>query len=70
MWVYQSFFRPRRSVKTFSREAFNNTINLVNGGAAVVLALVPNKASIMEGLQGWELRPTFKAPRVPRWLEE
>ncbi|CAD5317141.1 unnamed protein product [Arabidopsis thaliana] len=26
------------------------------------------KANILEGLHGWELRPTFRGPRLPRWM--
>ncbi|XP_057447089.1 uncharacterized protein LOC130738923 isoform X2 [Lotus japonicus] len=24
---------------------------------------------MLEGIQGWELRPTFRGPRLPRWME-
>eukprot|EP00850_Spirogloea_muscicola_P003823 SM000016S01811 [mRNA] locus=s16:14558:21897:+ [translate_table: standard] len=60
----------KEAVKTFSRETFNNTIKLVNGVAGVVLAFVPGQANIVEGLRGWELHPTFKAPRLARWMED
>lgn len=60
----------KEAVKTVTREAFNNVINTVNGASALVLGLVPGRASIVEGLKGWELRPTFKAPRLPRWMED
>ncbi|XP_058732320.1 uncharacterized protein LOC131603885 isoform X2 [Vicia villosa] len=35
----------------------------------LLLALLPGKANILEGIQGWELRPTFRGPRLPRWME-
>jgi hypothetical protein len=59
-----------RSVKTFAQETFSNILRLINGISALVLAVLPGKAGILEGIQGWELRPSFQAPRLPRWMEE
>eukprot|EP00250_Pteridium_aquilinum_P017266 c23537_g2_i1 orf=690-2930(-) len=60
----------KESTKAVSQEAFSNTIKLINGIAALILAFLPGKATILEGVQGWELRPTLRAPRLPRWMEE
>lgn len=60
----------KESIKAFSQESFNNTVKLINGFSALILAILPGKAAILEGVQGWELRPTFRAPRLPRWMEE
>ncbi|EFJ12557.1 hypothetical protein SELMODRAFT_123829, partial [Selaginella moellendorffii] len=57
------------SIKTFTQEAFNITIKLINGFSAMLLALIPGKTAMLEGIQGWELQPTFRAARMPRWME-
>ncbi|KAF9623855.1 hypothetical protein IFM89_005440, partial [Coptis chinensis] len=31
---------------------------------------LPGKATILENMHGWELRPTFAGPRLPRWMEK
>ncbi|CAK9234233.1 unnamed protein product [Sphagnum troendelagicum] len=59
----------KESLKTLSQESFNSTVRFINGFSALVLALLPAKASL-EGIQGWELHPTFRAPRLPQWMEE
>ncbi|CAK8579563.1 unnamed protein product [Lathyrus sativus] len=59
----------KESVKTFTYESLNNIVRLINGISALLLALLPGKANILEGIQGWELRPTFRGPRLPRWME-
>ncbi|KAJ8630993.1 hypothetical protein MRB53_024316 [Persea americana] len=59
----------KESVKTFTYESLNNIVRLINGLSALVLTLLPWKATILEGLNGWELRPTFRGPRLPRWME-
>ena len=59
----------KESVKTFTYESLNNIVRLINGISALLLALLPGKANILEGIQGWELRPTFRGPRFPRWME-
>ncbi|KAL9239415.1 hypothetical protein vseg_013741 [Gypsophila vaccaria] len=58
----------KESVKTFTYESLNNIVRLINGISAILLAILPGKATILEGLQGWELRPTFRGPRLPRWM--
>lgn len=58
----------KESVKTFTYESLNNIVRLINGISAILLAILPGKASILEGLHGWELRPTFRGPRLPRWM--
>ncbi|OVA19970.1 AB-hydrolase lipase domain [Macleaya cordata] len=58
-----------RSVKTFTYESLNNIARLINGISALLLAILPGKATILEGMHGWELRPTFRGPRLPRWME-
>ncbi|KAL5818013.1 hypothetical protein ACOSQ3_026391 [Xanthoceras sorbifolium] len=58
-----------RSVKTFTYESLNNIVRLINGISAILLAFLPGKATILEGIHGWELRPTFRGPRFPRWME-
>eukprot|EP01018_Ginkgo_biloba_P026016 Gb_31536 [translate_table: standard] len=60
----------KESVKAFTQESFNNAVRLINGISALVLAVLPGKAGILEGIQGWELRPSFQAPRLPRWMED
>ncbi|CAA0814771.1 alpha/beta-Hydrolases superfamily protein [Striga hermonthica] len=59
----------KESVKTFTYESLNNVVRLINGVSAMLLAVLPGKASILEGIHGWELRPTFRGPRLPRWME-
>ncbi|KAF7036438.1 hypothetical protein CFC21_047103 [Triticum aestivum] len=57
------------SVKTFTYETLNNIARLINGISALLLTLLPGKANILEGVSGWELRPAFRGPRLPRWME-
>ncbi|KAJ1437938.1 AB-hydrolase lipase domain [Sesbania bispinosa] len=59
----------KESVKTFTYESLNNIVRLINGVSALLLTLLPGKATILEGIQGWEVRPTFRGPRFPRWME-
>ncbi|XP_072968894.1 uncharacterized protein [Typha angustifolia] len=59
----------KESVKTFTYESLNNIARLINGVSAVLLTLLPGKANILEGIHGWELRPTLRGPRLPRWME-
>lgn len=59
-----------RSVKTFTYESLNNIVRFINGVSALLLAFLPGKANILEGIHGWELRPTFRGPRFPRWMEK
>lgn len=59
----------KESVKTFTYESLNNVVRLINGLSALLLTLLPGKGSVLEGLHGWELRPTFRGPRFPRWME-
>ncbi|KAI0492857.1 hypothetical protein KFK09_027133 [Dendrobium nobile] len=59
----------KESVKTFTYESLNNITRLINGVSALLLAVLPGKATILEGMYGWELRPTFRGPRLPRWME-
>lgn len=60
----------KESLKTVSHEAFSNTVRFINGFSAFLLAVLPAKASL-EGIhEGWELRPTFRAPRLPQWMED
>ncbi|WOH03421.1 hypothetical protein DCAR_0622818 [Daucus carota subsp. sativus] len=59
----------KESVKTITYESLNNIVRFINGVSALLLALIPGKTSILEGMQGWELRPTFRGPRLPRWME-
>ncbi|GAB2270215.1 hypothetical protein Dimus_005122 [Dionaea muscipula] len=58
----------KESVKTVTYESLNNIVRFINGISAMVLAILPGKATILEGLHGWELRPTFRGPRLPRWM--
>ncbi|CDO98462.1 unnamed protein product [Coffea canephora] len=60
----------KESVKTFTYESVNNIVRLINEVSALLLAVLPGQASILEGIHGWELRPTFRAPKLPRWMEE
>ncbi|XP_056175365.1 uncharacterized protein LOC115676704 isoform X2 [Syzygium oleosum] len=59
----------KESVKTITYESLNNIVRLVNGVSALLLTFLPGKANILEGMNGWELRPTFSGPRLPRWME-
>ncbi|KAJ3695676.1 hypothetical protein LUZ60_001053 [Juncus effusus] len=59
----------KETVKTFTYESLNNIARLINGISALLLTLLPGKAKMLEGIQGWELRPTFRGPRLPRWME-
>ncbi|KAM7479729.1 hypothetical protein LguiA_027942 [Lonicera macranthoides] len=59
----------KESVKTVTYESLSNIVRLINGISAVLLAILPGKTSILEGIHGWELRPTFRGPRLPRWME-
>ncbi|CAI9113626.1 OLC1v1014261C1 [Oldenlandia corymbosa var. corymbosa] len=59
----------KESVKTITYEWVNNIVRLINGASALLLAFLPGKASILEGIHGWELRPTFRGPKLPRWME-
>lgn len=59
----------KESVKTFTYESLSNIVRLINGVSALLLTILPGKATILEGIQGWELRPTFRGPRFPRWME-
>ncbi|CAL0322210.1 unnamed protein product [Lupinus luteus] len=59
----------KESVKTITYESMNNIVRLINGVSALLLVLLPGKATILEGIHGWELRPTFRGPRFPRWME-
>ncbi|KAK3001784.1 hypothetical protein RJ639_020900 [Escallonia herrerae] len=60
----------KESVKTITYESLNNIVRLINGVSALLLALLPGKTSLLEGIHGWELRPTFRGPRLPRWMEK
>ncbi|CAN0916069.1 Gastric triacylglycerol lipase [Linum grandiflorum] len=59
----------RRSVKTFTYESLHNVVRLIDGVSALLLTVLPGKANILEGLHGWELRPAFRGPRLPHWME-
>ncbi|XP_022923984.1 lipase member N isoform X2 [Cucurbita moschata] len=59
----------KESVKTFTYESLNNVVRLINGLSALLLTLLPGRGSVLEGVHGWELRPTFRGPRFPRWME-
>ncbi|EEF50639.1 uncharacterized protein LOC8286736 isoform X5 [Ricinus communis] len=59
----------KESVKTFTYESLHNIVRLINGVSALLLTALPGKGNILEGLNGWELRPTFRGPRLPRWME-
>lgn len=63
----QHFFR---SVKTVTYESLNNVVRLINGVSALLLTILPGKSTILEGIHGWELRPTFRGPRLPQWMEK
>ncbi|CAL9047968.1 uncharacterized protein LOC135624231 [Musa acuminata AAA Group] len=59
----------KESVKTFTYESLINIARLINGVSALVLTILPGKTTILEGIHGWELRPTLRGPRLPRWME-
>ncbi|KAL4584201.1 hypothetical protein LXL04_008793 [Taraxacum kok-saghyz] len=59
----------KESVKTITYESLNNILRLINGLSAMLLAILPGKTNMLEGIHGWELRPTFRGPRLPRWME-
>ncbi|XP_045790577.1 gastric triacylglycerol lipase-like [Trifolium pratense] len=59
----------KESVKAITTESLNSIIRIINGVSALLLALLPGNAKILEGIHGWELRPTFRGPRLPRWME-
>ncbi|KAK7314516.1 hypothetical protein VNO77_33042 [Canavalia gladiata] len=59
----------KESVKAITYESLNNIVRLINGVSALLLALLPGKANMLEGIHGWELRPTLRGPRFPRWME-
>lgn len=59
----------KESVKTVTYESLINIVRLINGVSALLLTILPGKANILEGAHGWELRPTFRGPRFPRWME-
>ncbi|KAG5546417.1 hypothetical protein RHGRI_018559 [Rhododendron griersonianum] len=52
----------KESVKAFTYESLNHIVRLINGISALLLAILPGKTSILEGIHGWELRPTFRGP--------
>ncbi|CAI0450651.1 unnamed protein product, partial [Linum tenue] len=58
-----------RSVKTFTYESLHNIVRLINGVSGMLLTVLPGKANVLEGLHGWELRPSFRGPRLPYWME-
>ncbi|GAA0164277.1 lipase [Lithospermum erythrorhizon] len=60
----------KESVKTFTYESLNNIVRFINGFSALLLSILPGKSSILEGIHGWELRPSFRGPRLPRWMED
>ncbi|KAL2342505.1 hypothetical protein Fmac_003790 [Flemingia macrophylla] len=68
-FVDQVLAITKESVKTLTYESLNNFVRFINGLSALLLTLLPGNASILEGIHGWELRPTFRAPRLPRWME-
>ncbi|XP_074590623.1 uncharacterized protein LOC141846480 [Curcuma longa] len=59
----------KESVKSFTYESLINIARLINGVSALVLSILPGKANILEGIHDWELRPTLRGPRLPRWME-
>ncbi|KAI3673264.1 hypothetical protein L6452_39381 [Arctium lappa] len=60
----------KESVKTVTYESLSNILRLINGLSALLLAILPGKANILEGIHGWELKPTFRGPKLPRWMED
>ncbi|KAI3785616.1 hypothetical protein L1987_44740 [Smallanthus sonchifolius] len=59
----------KESVKTITYEWLNIILRLINGVSAMLLAILPDKTNMLEGIHGWELRPSFRGPRLPRWME-
>ncbi|XP_031372367.1 uncharacterized protein LOC116187646 [Punica granatum] len=59
----------KESVKTITYESVNSIVRVINGVSALLLAILPEKSSILEGMHGWELRPRVRGPRFPRWME-
>ncbi|NP_001297387.1 uncharacterized protein LOC100193803 [Zea mays] len=59
----------KESVKTFTYESLNNIARFINGMSALLLTLLPGKGNILEGINGWELKPALRGPRLPRWME-
>ncbi|KVI06498.1 uncharacterized protein LOC112509968 isoform X1 [Cynara cardunculus var. scolymus] len=59
----------KESVKTITYESLSNILRLINGLSALLLAILPGKTNLLEGIHGWELRPSFRGPRLPRWME-
>nr|XP_043614863.1 uncharacterized protein LOC122586905 [Erigeron canadensis] len=59
----------KESVKTITYESLNHILRLINGFSAMLLAIMPGKTNMLEGIHGWELRPSFRGPRLPRWME-
>jgi hypothetical protein len=59
-----------RSAKTVSQESFNSFVKIINGICAIWLAILPGKTSALEAVTGWEQYPTFRPPRMPKWMEE
>ncbi|XP_024356464.1 uncharacterized protein [Physcomitrium patens] len=57
----------KESIKTFTQESFQNTVRVINGFSALVLAFLPGKGPTLHGIQS---HCTFRAPRMPRWMEE
>ncbi|KAG0558014.1 hypothetical protein KC19_11G172800 [Ceratodon purpureus] len=57
----------KESIKTFTQESFQNTVRVINGFSALVLAFLPGKGPALDGI---ESHSTFRAPRMPRWMEE
>lgn len=56
-------------MKTVTYESLNNIARFINGISALLLTLLPGKGNILEGISGWELKPAFRGPRLPRWME-
>ncbi|KAI4319196.1 hypothetical protein MLD38_032826 [Melastoma candidum] len=59
----------KESVKTITYESLNGIVRVINGVSAILLTVLPGKSRILEGIHGWELRPSFRGPRFPRWME-
>ncbi|CAM8943613.1 unnamed protein product [Rhodiola kirilowii] len=59
----------KESVKTFTYESLNNIARLINGISALLLTFLPGKTSILQGIHGWELKPSFRGPHLPRWMD-
>ncbi|CAH1428219.1 unnamed protein product [Lactuca virosa] len=60
----------KESVKTVTYESLSNILRLINGLSALLLSILPGKANMLEGVQGWELKPTLRGPKLPRWMED